>query len=234
MKTQMVDQSPSLIPRGTQRVKGGRLLSLTRVSGATCFDNSFSRTIFSRALPFRALATRAALLSLAAFLAVPGDAQNSADVPPQVDARRIQNIQPEEMWARVTKCVLPAYPEQALTSQIIGTVDIGLCVSPRGEVANYRVLSGHPLLISAAVSAILQWKFQPNPGTRVATCSRVRGLVLFNADGTTAVALAHAILADDFGDPGLPNVTPAEPMVNSTVPVPRPVSAPECQSSDPP
>ena len=169
------------------------------------------------------------LLSLAAFLAVPSDAQTATGLPPQVDGRRIQNIQPEEMWTRVTQCVLPAYPEPALASQTTGTVDIGLCVSPRGVVSNYRVLKGHPLLVNAAVIAIHQWKFEPNSGAAV--CSRVRALVLFNADGTTAVAFAHAILADDFGDPGLPIVQPVGRMGDSTVPVPRPASAPECQMS---
>jgi len=176
----------------------------------------------------------AALLSLAAFLAVPSVAQTSIELPPQVDGRRIQNIQPDEMWARATKCVLPAYPAPALASQVIGTVDIGLCVSPKGEVANYRVLVGHPLLVTAAISAIQQWTFQPNPGPGLVTCSRVRALVRFNPDGTTAVALAHAILPDDFGDLGLPKVKPVGAMANSPVPVPRPASAPECQLSSQP
>ena len=166
------------------------------------------------------------LLSLAAFLAIPSDAQTSTDLPPQVDARRIQNVQPDEMWTRVTQCFLPIYPELALASRISGTVDIGLCVTPKGDVTGYRVLRGHPSLVNSAVSAIHQWKFQPNTGP---ACSRVRALVLFNADGTTAVALAHAILADDFGDPGLPNVRPVGPMADSLVAVPRPATAPECQ-----
>src|SRR5271157_4752608 len=104
-------------------------------------------------------ALSAALLSLAAFLAVPGVAQDSTSLPPQVDARRIQNIPPEEMWTRVTQCFLPTFPELALASQTTGTVDIGLCVSPRGDVGNYRVLRGHPLLVDPAIIAIHQWKF---------------------------------------------------------------------------
>jgi TonB family protein len=172
----------------------------------------------------------ASLLSLAAFSAVPGGAQTSTELPPQVDGRRIQNIPPEEMWTRVTKCVMPHYPGLAYTSEVAGTVVIGLCVSPQGDVGNYRVLSGHPLLVNAAASAIHQWKFQPNPAPGAVTCSRVRALVRFNADGTTAVALAHAILADDYGDPGLPNFRTAEPAADPTV-VPRPASAPECETS---
>src|SRR5271165_6492384 len=124
----------------------------------------------------------AVLLSLAACVAIPSDAQNSTDLPPQVDGRRIQNIQPEEMWTRVAKCVVPHYPGLAYTSEVVGTVDIGLCVSPKGDVGNYRVLSGHPLLVTAAVSAIHQWKFQPSPAPGAVKCSRVRALIRFNAD----------------------------------------------------
>src|SRR5271166_271877 len=101
----------------------------------------------------------AMLLSLAAFLVVPSDAQTSTDIPPQVDGRRIQNVQPDEMWTRVTHCVLPYYPAVALASHIYGVVDIGLCVSPKGDIANYRLLTGHPALANPALSAIGQWKF---------------------------------------------------------------------------
>ena len=94
------------------------------------------------------------LLSLAAFLVVPSDAQTSTDLPPQVDGRRIQNIPPEEIWKRVAECVFPFYPAVDLASGTTGTVAIGLCVSPKGAVSNYRVLAGHPSLVNAAVSAI--------------------------------------------------------------------------------
>jgi len=171
-------------------------------------------------------ATYAVLLSLAAFLAVPSDAQTSPDLPPQADARRIQNVPPEEMWTRVTQCFLPSYPLLALASHIYGIVDIGLCVSPKGDVANYRVLSGHPSLVTAAGSAIHQWKFQPVAGP---ACSRVRALVLFKPDETIAVALAPAVLADDFGDPGIPNVRTVEQMTDPARAVRRPATAPECQ-----
>jgi TonB family protein len=175
----------------------------------------------------------AALLSLAAFFAIPSDAQTSTDLPPQFDGRRIQNIPPEEMWKRVAECVFPYYPALALASETTGTVAIGLCVSPKGAVSNYRVLAGHPSLVNAAVSAIQQWKFQPNPTPGAVTCSRVRALVSFNPDGSTAVALAQAILADDYGDPGLTNFQQGRPMNDPTV-VPRPRSAPECQTSPAP
>lgn len=133
---------------------------------------------------------------------------------------RIQNIATEEMWSRVTRCVFPKYPV-AFNSHIAGTVDIGLVISPEGDVASTsRVLDGPALLVPSAMDAIRLWKLQPNIVQGEKTWSRVRALARFNVDGTTAVDLTPAILADNFGDPGTPkSAAPA---------FPRPVNAPEC------
>jgi TonB family protein len=152
-------------------------------------------------------------------------AQVSANNPANTASGRIQNIAPDEMWRRVMQCVLPTYPGLALNSHIAGTVDIGLGISPEGDVANTsRVLDGPPLLAQSAMDAIRRWKFRPNVVQGEVTWSRVRALVRFNPDGTTAVDLAAGILADSFGDPGTPNSAAAA--------FPRPATAPECKSAN--
>jgi TonB family protein len=159
----------------------------------------------------------------ATAVASPSSAQVAGNVPANTESRRIQNIAPEEMWRRVTQCVFPTYPALAFNSHITGTVDIGLGISPEGEVAiNSRVLDGPALLVPSAMNAINQWKFRPSVVEGEVTWSRVRALVRFNADGTTAVDLAPAILADNFGDPGTPRSAAAA--------FPRPANAPECKS----
>lgn len=115
---------------------------------------------------------------------------------------RFRNIPPDMVRTRVTRAVLPRYPEFAKQAHITGTVEIGLGVSPRGDVASARVLTGHPALITPALEAIRKWRFQPNLVQGELTWSRMRALVRFNADGTTAVAFARPLLADSFGDPG--------------------------------
>jgi hypothetical protein len=143
--------------------------------------------------------------------------------PANTGSGRIQNIAPEEMWQRVTQCVLPTYSALAFNSHITGTVDIGLGISPEGEVGIHsRVLDGPALLVPSAMNAINQWKFRPNVVQGEVTWSRVRALVRFNADGTTAVDFAPAILPDNFGDPGTPR--------SAASAFPRPASAPECKS----
>jgi TonB family protein len=140
---------------------------------------------------------------------------------PNTESRRIQNIAPEEMWNRVTECFWPHYPQLAVDTHITGTVNIGLGVSPQGDIGNFRVLDGPPLLVQSAIDAIRQWKFRPNEVQGEATWSRVRALVRFNSDGTTAIDLAPAILADNFGDPGTPK--------SAATAFPRPSSAPVCK-----
>ncbi|NDQ56759.1 MAG: hypothetical protein GZ088_06760 [Acidipila sp.] len=152
---------------------------------------------------------------------------------PAISQPKIRNVTPEEMWKRVTQCVFPTYPGLALNSKIAGTVDIALGISPEGEIANHRVLTGPPLLVQAAIGAILQWKFLPDQLSKPAGAwSRVRALVRFNADGTTVIDLTAAILADDFGDPGIPDFRNSEPRT-ITKAIARPTSSPACKSEQP-
>ena len=55
----------------------------------------------------------------------------------------------------------PVYPPLARESRISGTVVIDAVVDERGNVVQARVVSGHPLLIKAALNAVLQWKYEP-------------------------------------------------------------------------
>jgi hypothetical protein len=74
---------------------------------------------------------------------------NQPKAPANTEPRRIQNIAPEEMWNRVTQCTLPKYPALAVASHITGTIDIGLGISPEGDVGrNSRLLDGPPVLAS--------------------------------------------------------------------------------------
>jgi len=133
------------------------------------------------------------------------DAGTSLVPLPSPSARRegrVQNIQPDAVWTRVTHSVLPTYPAYALQAHVTGTVEIGLAVSPKGDVASARVLIGHPMLITPALEAVRRWRFQPNQVQGELTWSRIRALVRFRADGTTVVAFAPPLLPDSFGDLG--------------------------------
>jgi len=59
---------------------------------------------------------------------------------------------------RRTYSIDPEYPALTRQAHISGTVVIDAVIDERGNVIQARAVSGHPLLISAALGAVLQWK----------------------------------------------------------------------------
>lgn len=55
----------------------------------------------------------------------------------------------------------PIYPAIALATRTQGTVVVAATISTKGTIANLRVLSGAPLLVNAAVSAIREARYRP-------------------------------------------------------------------------
>jgi protein TonB len=62
---------------------------------------------------------------------------------------------------RQTKSIGPEYPPLALQTRISGIVVIEAIIDEGGNVVQARAVSGHPLLIAAALRAVLQWKYEP-------------------------------------------------------------------------
>jgi protein TonB len=57
--------------------------------------------------------------------------------------------------------VRPTYPALARQARIQGTVLLQAVISKDGSIQGLRVLSGHPMLIPAAIDAVKQWKYKP-------------------------------------------------------------------------
>jgi protein TonB len=57
--------------------------------------------------------------------------------------------------------VRPVYPPMAIATRVQGTVVLSALISRAGEIENLRVLSGHPLLITAAIEAVKRWRYRP-------------------------------------------------------------------------
>jgi TonB family protein len=55
----------------------------------------------------------------------------------------------------------PVYPALALQARIQGAVRLTLTIGKDGTVQNVMVISGHPLLVAAAVDAAKQWLYEP-------------------------------------------------------------------------
>ncbi len=63
--------------------------------------------------------------------------------------------------SKLTKKVVAVYPEVALRARVETTVILELLINEQGEVANIRIIQGHPLLDAAAMDAVKQWRYQP-------------------------------------------------------------------------
>lgn len=70
----------------------------------------------------------------------------------------------------IVKLVQPIYPALAAKARVSGTVVIEATLTEEGNVDQIRVVSGHPLLIQAAIDCVKQWKYEPTllNGTPVA------------------------------------------------------------------
>jgi protein TonB len=55
----------------------------------------------------------------------------------------------------------PVYPPLARQARVSGTVRLEAVISRDGTILNLRAVSGHPLLIPAAVAAVQKWIFLP-------------------------------------------------------------------------
>jgi protein TonB len=53
------------------------------------------------------------------------------------------------------------YPPLARQTRISGTVRLHAIIAKDGTVQQLEVLSGHPLLVQAALDAVRQWRYQP-------------------------------------------------------------------------
>ena len=62
---------------------------------------------------------------------------------------------------RIIKLVPPKYPPLASKSRVQGTVVLEATLREDGSVDAIRVVSGHPLLIDAAVDCVKQWRYEP-------------------------------------------------------------------------
>lgn len=57
--------------------------------------------------------------------------------------------------------VEPVYPPLARNARIQGQVVLTAIISRDGSIQDLRVLSGHPLLIQAALDAVRRWRYKP-------------------------------------------------------------------------
>lgn len=55
----------------------------------------------------------------------------------------------------------PVYPRIAIVSGIKGEVRLHAVIAKDGRIQSLTVVSGHPMLVSAARDAVIQWRYRP-------------------------------------------------------------------------
>jgi TonB family protein len=63
--------------------------------------------------------------------------------------------------AKLTEKPEPIYPDQARQARIQGVVRLNAMIAADGTVENLQLVSGHPLLVSAATDAVRRYRYQP-------------------------------------------------------------------------
>lgn len=85
----------------------------------------------------------------------------TAPAPPAAKKERILRVggvvkPPRELYKPG-----PVYPPLALTAQIQGVVEIESIIDEHGDVVHAQSIGGPPLLIPAALAAVMRWKYEP-------------------------------------------------------------------------
>ena len=89
------------------------------------------------------------------------------------------------------------YPPLARQTRTQGDVVIDCVINPQGKVTHMKVVSGHPLLVQAAMDAVREWRYQPTllNGTDQAkhfvTNPHARGAVTNGVVSNDACATCH-------------------------------------------
>src|SRR5580658_2497406 len=83
-----------------------------------------------------------------------------APPPPKPTASRIRQGGSVQAALLINR-VQPVYPPLARQTRISGTVRLHAIISKSGSVESLEVISGHPLLVRAAMDAVQQWKYKP-------------------------------------------------------------------------
>ncbi len=55
----------------------------------------------------------------------------------------------------------PIYPPIARSAHVSGTVVLAATISTQGRIENLRVVSGNPMLTTAAIGAVKTWRYRP-------------------------------------------------------------------------
>jgi protein TonB len=80
--------------------------------------------------------------------------------PPPVTPRQV-SVGGDVQAALILQRIEPAYPLLAKRAHISGNVVLSAVIGADGKIINLTAVSGHPLLVEAALNAVRQWLYRP-------------------------------------------------------------------------
>jgi periplasmic protein TonB len=90
----------------------------------------------------------------------PKTATPTAPSPPPGAPRQIK-VGGDVQAALILQQIQPVYPLLARQGHIRGSVVLSAVIGTDGKIKNLTIVSGHPLLVDAALSAVRRWIYQP-------------------------------------------------------------------------
>jgi protein TonB len=98
-----------------------------------------------------------------------GSVPTAAPPPPPPPAKKEEKpVTPQRIkvggnvqQARLIRQPKPVYPALAKQARIQGIVKLSAVIAKDGTIQQLEVISGHPLLVPAALEAVKQWVYQP-------------------------------------------------------------------------
>ncbi len=89
----------------------------------------------------------------------PTPAKNESMAPPSPADSPV--ARPDAAVGLLRRKLCPDYPPLARQAHVKGSVVLDANISKDGAVENLRAVSGHPLLIPAAIDAVKHWRYKP-------------------------------------------------------------------------
>jgi len=85
---------------------------------------------------------------------------NTVMIPKLEPVKRVRISQGVTQGMLISK-IEPAYPKLALAARVTGVVMLHAIISREGKIEELEVVSGHPILVPAAIEAVKQWRYRP-------------------------------------------------------------------------
>ena len=91
---------------------------------------------------------------------IAGSAAPQAPIPKPAPAKRVR-VSEGIVGGSLLHKVTPSYPQSARQGHISGSVVLQAVIGKDGGVQNLQVVQGDPVLASAAIDAVKQWRYKP-------------------------------------------------------------------------